>query len=161
MLLFKIVLLNIKVPVSLRHSLGRVFTPLGSSRVFGFLESNWRKRMSRELFVGNLPYSATEESLNQYFSGSGKVESVKIITDAHTGRSRGFGFVKMESDEGATKAIQDLDGKEYEGRALKVNEAGGGNGSRRPPRGNRPEGGSFRPRESGGMRNTDRRPYRS
>ena len=129
--------------------------------------------MSRELFVGNLPYSATEDSLTEYFGTSGKVESVKIITDAHTGRSRGFGFVKMESDEGAAKAIQDLDGKDYGGRDLKVNEAGGGGGGagggRRPGGGGgRPNDGGFRSRDGGGgggfSRNGgsgDRRSYRS
>ncbi|MBL9028972.1 MAG: RNA-binding protein [Caedimonas sp.] len=120
--------------------------------------------MSRELFVGNLPYSATEESLSEYFSGAGKVESVKIITDAHTGRSRGFGFVKMESDEAASKAIQNLDGKEYSGRALKINTAGGAGGGERRPGGSprQGNGGGFRPREGGGApRNGERRPYRN
>lgn len=120
--------------------------------------------MSRELFVGNLPYSATEESLTEYFGSAGKVESVKIITDVHTGRSRGFGFVKMESDEGAAKAIQDLDGKDYAGRELKVNEAGGGNaGGGRRPGGPRQDGGGFRSREGGGSPRGggERRPYRN
>jgi RNA recognition motif-containing protein len=108
-----------------------------------------KKHMSRELFVGNLPYSATEESLTEYF--------------VQTGRSRGFGFVKMESDEGAAKAIQDLDGKEYAGRELKVNEAGGGNaGGGRRPGGPRQDGGGFRSRDGGGApRGGERRPYRN
>lgn len=84
--------------------------------------------MSCELFVGNLPYSVTEQSLSEHFAGFGQVESVKIITDAQTGRSRGFGFVKMGSLEEAQKAIQALDGKDYEGRSLKINPAGGGGG---------------------------------
>ena len=105
--------------------------------------------MSSELFVGNLPYSATQESLTDHFSVAGKVESVKIITDAQTGLSRGFGFVKMESEEAAAKAIEVLNEKDFSGRTLKVNTAGGG--ERRPGSGPRPGGGGgFRPREGNG-----------
>jgi RNA recognition motif-containing protein len=85
-----------------------------------------------KLFVGNLPFSATEDSLRTLFAQHGTVESVAIITDRDTGRPRGFGFIEM-SNADASRAMQALDGKEFEGRPLKVNEAqarersGGGN----------------------------------
>ena len=90
--------------------------------------------MGKRLFVGNLPYSATESSLTDMFSAAGTVDSVRIITDRDSGRSKGFGFVEMSTDEEAEKAISDLNGKELDGRALTVNEArpqersGGGGG---------------------------------
>ena len=74
------------------------------------------------LYVGNLSYSATEESLRTLFEEFGQVDSVNIITDRETGRSRGFGFVDMP-DEGADKAMKELDGKSVDGRNLRVNEA--------------------------------------
>jgi RNA recognition motif-containing protein len=87
------------------------------------------------LYVGNLPYSATESSLNELFSQFGAVDSVKLITDRDTGRSKGFGFVEMATDEEAQKAISELNGREMQGRRLNVNEArpqerrdGGGGG---------------------------------
>jgi RNA recognition motif-containing protein len=79
--------------------------------------------MGRKLYVGNLPYSATEESLGTKFSEHGKVESVKLITDRDTGQSKGFGFVEMSSDAEAKAAIAGLDGVDFDGRAMKVNEA--------------------------------------
>ncbi len=79
--------------------------------------------MSRKLYVGGLPYSVTEEQLEQLFSEHGNVESAKVITDRDTGRSRGFGFVEMESQEKAQKAISSLNGTELDGRTLTVNEA--------------------------------------
>ena len=79
--------------------------------------------MSNKLYVGGVPYSSTEDGLKEYFSAAGSVESAKIITDKMTGRSKGFGFVEMSSDEEAQKAIEMFDGKEFEGRNLKVNEA--------------------------------------
>lgn len=75
------------------------------------------------LFVGNLPYSSTEDLLNELFSKLGTVSSVKIITDRNTGRSRGFGFVEMDNDEEAKKAIEALNGTELDGRKIVVNEA--------------------------------------
>ena len=90
--------------------------------------------MGKKLYVGNLPYSATEDTLNEMFSQAGTVESARIITDRDSGRSKGFGFVEMSTDEEAERAIADLNGKEVEGRALTVNEArpqenrGGGGG---------------------------------
>jgi RNA recognition motif-containing protein len=79
--------------------------------------------MGKKLYVGNLPYSATEEGLTAAFGECGNVESVKIITDRETGRSKGFGFIEMSSDEEAQAAIEKLNGQDYEGRSLKVNEA--------------------------------------
>ena len=88
----------------------------------------------KKLYVGNLPWSTTEDELRQMFGGLGEVESVALITDRETGRSRGFAFVEMDSD-GAEKAINEYNGKEMDGRALRVNEAqdkprrtGGGSG---------------------------------
>ena len=76
-----------------------------------------------QIYVGNMSYGTTEESLTNLFSNYGDVSSVKIITDRETGRAKGFGFVTMESDESAKKAIEELDQKEFEGRNLRVNEA--------------------------------------
>jgi RNA recognition motif-containing protein len=75
-----------------------------------------------KLFVGNLPFTATDASLSALFAPHGKVESVALITDRETGRPRGFGFIEM-SDSDAARAIQSVNGQDFEGRALKVNEA--------------------------------------
>jgi cold-inducible RNA-binding protein len=80
-------------------------------------------KMSKRLYVGNLSYKADEETLKEMFGEVGDVLSVKIITDAATGRSKGFGFVEMSSDEDAEKAIANLNGKTVMERALTVNEA--------------------------------------
>lgn len=74
------------------------------------------------LYVGNLPWSATEESVRTTFEAIGAVESVALITDRETGRSRGFAFVEMADDD-ARKAMQELDGQDMDGRNLRVNEA--------------------------------------
>lgn len=79
--------------------------------------------MSKNLYVGNLSYSIDSDRLSQIFSKFGKVVSAQVISDRYSGRSRGFGFVEMSSDEEAKKAIGGLNGKEIEGRALVVNEA--------------------------------------
>ncbi len=91
--------------------------------------------MGRKLYVGNLPYSATEQELSDKFSASGTVESAKLITDRDTGRSKGFGFIEMGTDAEAQAAIESLNGTDYDGRPMKVNEAkpqqkrsGGGRG---------------------------------
>ena len=78
--------------------------------------------MTKTLYVGNLPYSATENELEETFSQHGKVHSVKLITDRETGRPRGFGFVEME-EAGADAATTALDGADFSGRQLRVNEA--------------------------------------
>lgn len=79
--------------------------------------------MAKKLYVGNLSYGTNEDSLNTLFSSFGTVESVKIITDRDTGYSKGFGFVEMSSDEEAANAITGTNGREFDGRQLKVNEA--------------------------------------
>lgn len=79
------------------------------------------------IYVGNLNYDLQEDDLKQIFSEYGEVVSVKIITDKYTGRGKGFGFVEMSKDEEASKAIDELNEKEVQGRNLKVNKA-------RPPR---------------------------
>ena len=86
-----------------------------------------------KLFIGNLPFSATEQSVRELFEPHGTIESLALINDRDTGRPRGFGFIEMSSAD-AAKAMQALNGKDFEGRALKVNEAqakersGGGGG---------------------------------
>ena len=79
--------------------------------------------MSVRLYVGNLPFSVTEQDLEELFGQSGQVDSANVVTDRDTGRSRGFGFVEMETQEAADAAIQALNGYELSGRALTVNEA--------------------------------------
>ena len=83
--------------------------------------------MGNKLFVGNLPFETTEDELRETFSQAGEVASVRIITDKFTGRSRGFGFVEMATDDEAQKAIEQFDGFDLQGRSLTVNEA-------KPPR---------------------------
>jgi RNA recognition motif-containing protein len=90
---------------------------------------------SNKLYVGGLPYSITDDRLQEIFSPHGAVESARVITDRMTGRSRGFGFVEMSSQTEAEEAIQKLNGSDLEGRSLTVNEAkpqeprtGGGGG---------------------------------
>lgn len=78
--------------------------------------------MSKSIYVGNLPWSATEEEVRDLFAQFGDVTSVKLISDRETGRPRGFGFVEMEDAE-ADKAIEALEGTEFGGRTLRVNEA--------------------------------------
>jgi RNA recognition motif-containing protein len=101
--------------------------------------------MSKKLYVGNLPFTSTEEELRALFGRHGSVESVNVITDRETGRPRGFAFVEMSEPSAATDAIKALDGTQLGGRALKVNEAqdkqrsgggggGGGGGFRRNDR---------------------------
>src|SRR5512134_1167190 len=96
--------------------------------------------MGRKLYVGNLPYSATAESLREAFAASGAVDTVTLITDRDTGQSKGFGFVEMASDREAQAATEAMNGKMLDGRQIKVNEAkpresrsgggGGGGGNR-------------------------------
>jgi len=109
--------------------------------------------MGRRLYVGNLPYKATDEDLMTLFSSVGDVASARVMRDMATGRARGFGFVEMTTDEAAQKAIEKLHQHEMEGRAIVVNEAqpkpaggagrsfGGGGGGGGFGRGNRGGGG--------------------
>ena len=109
--------------------------------------------MGRKLYVGNLPYSASEQDLQDLFSGAGQVDSVNVMRDMATGRARGFAFVEMASDDDAQRAIDQFNNKDFGGRNLTVNEArpktsggggggggrggyggGGGGGGRREPR---------------------------
>ena len=89
-----------------------------------------------KLYVGNLPFTATDEGVRALFSKHGTVEKVSLITDRETGRPRGFGFVEMSNSD-AARAMQALNGADFDGRPLKVNEAqdrergGGGGGGRR------------------------------
>jgi len=96
--------------------------------------------MGRKLYVGNLGYDTSGPDLEQLFAAHGTVDSVNVITDRSTGQSKGFGFVEMSSDAEAGAAIAALDGKDFGGRTIKVNEArpkpasgggGGGGGGRR------------------------------
>ena len=96
--------------------------------------------MGKKLYVGNLPFSSTEDEIRTHFERHGSVESVNVITDRETGRPRGFAFVEMGDESGAQAAIQALDGSDMGGRPLRVNEAhdrrgggggGGGGGYRR------------------------------
>jgi len=97
--------------------------------------------MAKKLYVGNLSYNITEDALRDVFTPLGEVQSVKIITDAATGRSKGFGFVEMTNDEDADKAISTLNGTNVMDRAINVSEArpqterggrgGGGRGGQR------------------------------
>ena len=75
------------------------------------------------LYVGNLPWSATEEELEAHFSQCGPVKAVRIITEGRSGRSKGFGFVEMESPDGGQSAIDTLNGKDFGGRELRVDTA--------------------------------------
>lgn len=97
--------------------------------------------MSKKLFVGNLPFSANDDSLAEFFGQVGKVESARVIVDRETGRSKGFGFVEMSSPEEAQDAISRLDGQDLDGRPIRISEArpqeggggrsgGGGGGGR-------------------------------
>ncbi len=98
---------------------------------------SWRCGDVKKIYVGNLSFNSTEDDVNQLFSQHGTVHSVALINDRETGRPRGFGFVEMDDNE-ATAAISALDGHEFDGRALRVNEAqdrkprGGGGGGGRP-----------------------------
>ena len=91
--------------------------------------------MSKKIYIGNLPFSSTEDELRTVFERHGRVESVNVITDRDSGRPRGFAFIEMDEASAADDAIRALDGSELGGRSLRVNEAqdrnaGGGGGYR-------------------------------
>jgi|SRR5262245_21923818 len=79
--------------------------------------------MGKKLYVGNLPFTATDEELQEVFAQAGAVQSAKVIMDRDTGRSKGFGFVEMSSDQEASDAIQKFNGADFGGRAMTVAEA--------------------------------------
>lgn len=79
--------------------------------------------MTKKLYVGNLSYNTTDDSLRDLFAEHGEIESVNVVTDRYTGRSRGFAFVEMATDEGAQAAIDAINGKMVDGRELNVAEA--------------------------------------
>lgn len=83
----------------------------------------FRSEMATKLYVGSLSYSTTDDQLKQHFSQAGNVVSASVITDKMSGRSKGFGFVEMGSEEEAQKAIEMFNGQEFDGRAIVVNEA--------------------------------------
>lgn len=112
--------------------------------------------MAKKLYVGNLPHRTTEDELRNLFAQYGTVVSAQVIVDRDTGRSKGFGFVEMNSDSEAQAAIDALNGQEFDGRPLTVNEArpreertGGGSGMR--------SGGGFRDDRRGGGGGAGRR----
>ncbi len=126
--------------------------------------------MAQKLFIGSLSFSTTSEGLREFFTQCGNVTSATVITDQFSGRSRGFGFVEMATPEEATAAVQRLNGKDLDGRQIKVEMAkpagsgGGGGGPRRGPGGggggrggfggggSRPGGAGGRPGGGGGNR---------
>ena len=101
--------------------------------------------MAKKLFVGGLSYETTEETLKETFSQAGTVESATVITDRMSGRSKGFGFVEMSSEEEAQKAMEMFNGKEIDGKSVTVNEA-------RPMEARPREGGGFKRAFRGGRR---------
>ncbi len=96
------------------------------------------------IYVGNLSYGVNDDNLREVFEAYGEVSSAKVITDKYSGRSKGFGFVEMDNDAEANAAIEQLDGAEIDGRAVKVNEA--------RPREERPRRNNFRGGGGGGNR---------
>ena len=100
--------------------------------------------MSKKLYVGNLLYETTEDDLKNYFSQVGNVVSTTIIRFRDTGRSKGFGFVEMETEEGAQKAIETFNGQDFKGRKIVVSEA-------RPQQPRRDFGGNYGNRRRGGF----------
>ncbi len=123
--------------------------------------------MGKKIYVGNLPFSATNESLSEMFASFGKVDSSKIVTDRDTGRSKGFGFVEMSDASEADAAIEKLNGADFGGRSLTVNEArpmeprtggfgGGRGGDRGGDRGGRGGFGGGRGGDRGGDRGGNR-----
>ncbi len=112
--------------------------------------------MAKKLFVGNLPYTTTDDELNAMFSQIGAVESATVIIERQTGRSKGFGFVEMGNDEEASRAISELNGRDMGGRGIVVSEARPmGERSERRPSGGRNSydrggnGGGWRDRDNG------------
>jgi RNA recognition motif-containing protein len=113
------------------------------------VSSKRRRAISNKVFVGNLSFDVTREELIEAFSSAGRVVDAKVPTDRETGRPRGFAFVEFESDEGARRCIEQMNGRDLKGRPLRVNEA-----ENRPPRpagAAGPSGGFSRPSGPGGF----------
>jgi RNA recognition motif-containing protein len=128
----------------------KTYTRCAATTVSVNLKSNRRKHMAKKLYVGNLSYNTQEEDLREAFSKIGEVLSATLIVDQTNGRSKGFGFVEMASDEDAAKAITTMNGTSFMDRTITVNEAkpktersgsGGGGGGGRG--GNRGGGGGY------------------
>lgn len=100
-------------------SLARFFLRHETGELFPFF---WSKNVTKKIYVGNLPWSISDDRLAEVFAEYGDVVSARVVTDRETGRSRGFGFVEMENAD-ADEAIRALDGNDVDGRTLKVNEA--------------------------------------
>jgi len=141
---------------------GVSIAPATKATRIGPREAGVRAQMGRRLYVGNLPYSATEEQLTELFGRTGKVDNVRVMRDMATGRARGFAFVEMSTDEEAQRAISEFHEHQLEGRALVVNEArpkpeGGFGGAGRGGHGGGGGGGRFEDRDfSGGRRKEPR-----
>ena len=105
--------------------------------------------MGNKLYVGNLSFRVTSEDLQEHFAAAGSVESANVVFDRETGRSRGFGFVEMASEDDANNAIAQFNGQDYDGRNMVVNEA-------RPREDSRGGGGRSRGGYNGGGGNNDR-----
>ncbi len=136
-------MIRVQRPFVMSAKARQVWTEADHARASAAVHGRWKSGLGhkvwfarmKNIFVGNLPFSATEADLNQLFSQHGKVDRVAIIIDRETGRSRGFGFVEMGNDAEADAAINALNGTDFGGRPLKVNEAqpreqrsGGGGG---------------------------------
>lgn len=111
--------------------------------------------MSTKLFVGNLPFSLNETSLKELFAQFGNVDSVKIVTDAFDGRSKGFGFVEMSTETEANASVSGLNGSQVEGRSIKVDLARPKDNSARPSRDSRSNYGAPRGRSNFDFGNND------
>ena len=114
--------LNWEFPAAIRRAFDLDFLNPFTAELRKFLKTGFRRIMSKRIYVGNLSYQTTENDLTTLFEQAGQVDSVSIITDRDTGRSKGFAFVEM-STEDADKAIAQFNGTEINGRALNVNEA--------------------------------------
>ena len=118
--------------------------------------------MATKLYVGNLPFQTTSDDLREHFAQAGNVESAQVVEDRMTGRSRGFGFVEMTTPEEAAAAIEQFNGKDFNGRNLTVNEArprtdrGPGNYGNRGNFGGGGGGGGYGGGGGGGRRDRDR-----
>ncbi len=126
-MLFILVKLNLKDIAYFRRKTDKLckkfWDPQGYLESLGGFKFQRRRKMEEKIYVGNLPFGASEDDLRNLFLQAGEVKSVKIITDQYSGRSRGFGFIEMTSQADAEKAISLLNGKTLMGQTLVVNKA--------------------------------------